>query len=58
MDGLHLTQLSPIKADRHQSHQSRPQSTGDDADDDYNGEVLIPPNLHIINLHHHQRQLD
>ena len=42
MDGLHSAQLSPIKADRHQSHQSRPQSDDNDgdeyADDDFNGD--------------------
>ena len=101
MDGLNSTQLSPIKADRHQSQQSRPQSDNNDgdeyADDDYDGDYkskLInhikvdhkllmsmlmaitnqncqshlsgPQNVddgevlthHIINLHHHQRQLD
>ena len=62
MDGLHPIQLSPIKADRHQSQQSRPQSDNNDgdeyADDDYDGDyksklinhIKVDPKLLMIML--------
>ena len=51
VDGLHSTQLSPIKADWHQSHQSRPQTTDDDADDHYNGDNKLKLISHIKVVH-------